>query len=95
MRNRGNRVKPKGEFAREATKCLIAVEANNTELHRALREGGERCSKTYLDMVLSGSRHPRVELVEAICSCLGLTDERRHRLHRAAALDQGYRLGAL
>lgn len=95
MRTRGNRVKPKGEFGREVTKCLISLEANNRELWKALREGGEPCSTKYIDMVIAGQRHPRVELVDAICACLGLTADRRHRMHRAAAIDAGYQIGAL
>lgn len=92
MRQRGNRGKPKGEFAREITKVLIAKDVNNSVLWAHLVQGGHAVGKAFIDMVVVGTRHPPVDLIDPICAALQLTDERRAELHRAAAIDKGYRI---
>ena len=93
MRLRGNRGKPRGEFARELTKVLIAKDVNNSYLWACLVQNGQVVGKAFIDMMVVGSRHPPVDLIDPICSVMGLSDERRAELHRAAAIDRGYRIG--
>lgn len=48
--------------------------------------------ESYLSAVVAGGRRPSPDWVERVADALRCSDAARGRLHRAAALDRGYRV---
>lgn len=53
---------------------------------------GEPVSTAYVNHTLSGAKKPNAEWVELVANALNVTPEQRARLHRAAAMDNGFKL---
>lgn len=49
-------------------------------------------SQPYTNQVLTGRKHPSPEWVDLVASTLKLSAEKTAELHRAAALDNGFKL---
>jgi transcriptional regulator with XRE-family HTH domain len=49
-------------------------------------------SETYISQVLNGHRNPTPAWLDVIAGALSMTPEQRVELHRAAAIDRGYKL---
>jgi hypothetical protein len=79
-------------LARELSQLMIA---KATSPARLARRGRLKNSEDYLYKILRGERIPPPTTIETIADYLQLPAERRRRLHRAAALDKGYRIGRL
>lgn len=75
-------------FALALNKVRIARGLNNAELARSIG-----VSAVHVGDMLQGSRQPSVEMLERICEGLRLEAWQQVELHRAAATDQGYRVG--
>lgn len=49
-------------------------------------------SQGYLNQVVSGERRASAEWLDTIADALGLSEEERLKLHRAAARDHGFKI---
>jgi hypothetical protein len=65
------------------------------DLVRKMIAIGNSISRQYVNMMTHNERTPPPEMVEKLADAIGLTRDERTRLHRAAAIDSGYRIGAL
>jgi hypothetical protein len=86
-------VNPAGLFALEVTKVQIARRITNAELVERLRTRGYRGTRQLIGYYVGGRRAVPPEAVEHIGRALELPDDRVTRLHCAAAMDRGYRVG--
>ena len=77
------------------TRVLVARDLNNGDLRRRLELDGYRVSQQYVQFLVDGQRRPSLEMLDRIGRLLDLTDEWIVLLHRAAALDHGYRIGSV
>jgi len=86
------RWKPAGLFSLEVTKILIARRISNIRLVDMLRARGFKGTRQSVDNYIGGLRRVEGPMVEAIGRSLELSEDRIVRLHRAAAIDLGYRV---
>jgi hypothetical protein len=96
MRTRHHRVGSSNEFGRMLTRVLVAPDLNNNDLRAPLeKDGRRRLSKQLVGMLCNVQRDPPLALIGAIGEVLDLPDHWVERLHRAAAVDRGYRIRAI
>jgi hypothetical protein len=95
MRQHRERNAPSSEFGRMLTRVLIARDLNNDDLRRRLAGEGRPLSKQFIGFLCNGRRDPSVGLIGAVARVLDLTEDWTQRLYRAAAIDRGYRIGAV
>ena len=82
-------------FGLEFTKMLVAKQCNVTECARRIRENGGDVSVNHLSDLSRSERGPSPPLINLIGRALRLPRDQIMVLHRAAALDKGYEIGAL
>jgi len=82
-------------FPLEFQKALVARQMDYARTARAMNKRGYPVSKQYIGMLGGGQRNAPPEQVRRICEVLGLADDERKQLHKAAAIDVGYELGPL
>lgn len=95
MRLRRPRKAPSNEFSRLLQRILRARELNNTDLRDRLEVRGKPFTKQFVCMLCNGQRDPPAELIALVADALDLTEEWALKLHRAAAIDQGYAIGGV
>jgi hypothetical protein len=96
MRTHRRRVEASNEFGRMLTRVLVARDLNNDDLRvRLERDERRRLSKQFVGMLCNGHRDPPLELIGAIAKVLDLPDDCVERMYRAAAVDRGYKIGAI
>lgn len=49
-------------------------------------------SQPYVNQIATGRRRASAEWIEVVANALDLTPEERHKLHRAAAKDHGFKI---
>lgn len=79
-------------FALEITKIMVSRRLNNLDIHRRIVARGFKGSSVLVDRYTRGDAIPAGEVVEHIGRALELPDGRITALHRAAAMDLGYRV---
>jgi hypothetical protein len=78
------------EFPREFQKALLAHNMDYSYLAKAMERRGYRISRQFIGQVALGQRKiPSLQL-QRMSEVLGLDQDERRRLHRAACLDMGY-----
>jgi hypothetical protein len=78
------------------TRVLVARDLNNDDLRvRLYRASGRPFSKQFVGMLCNGQRDVLLALIGAIARVLDLPDDWVERLYCAAAIDRGYRIGAV
>jgi len=82
-------------FPLEFQKALISRESDYARLSRSMGKRGYRLSKQFIGAMGLGTRKVPAEQLKKICEVLGLDEQERQRLHKAAALDYGFEIGAL
>ena len=82
-------------FPIEFTKALISRETDQANLARNMAKRGYRISKQFIGFVANGDRRVPAEQLRRMCEVLQLDEVERLRLHKAAALDYGFELGAI
>ena len=65
------------------------------DLVRSMAKLGNCISRQYVNMIVHNERTPPPEMVEKLADAIGLARDERTILHRASALDNGYRIGVL
>jgi hypothetical protein len=82
-------------FGLELQKQLNSRSFMEADLVRAMTAIGNGISRQYVNMIMHNTRTPPPELIERFGDALKLSRDDRTILHRAAALDVGYRIGAV
>jgi hypothetical protein len=82
-------------FGLELQKFLVAASHTESDLVRMLERMGRKVSKQYVNMVVRNQRSCSPEMIEDIGMALNLSIDQRVFLHRAAALDAGYKIGGM
>ena len=82
-------------FPLEFQKALVSKETDATNLARDMTKRGYRISKQFLCFMATGDRRVPAEQLRRMCEVLQLDEVERLRLHRAAAIDYGFELGAI
>ena len=83
------------KFGLELTRALTARAMTERDLMRAMVANGNGVSRQYINMLVHNHRTPPPDLVDKIADAVRMQREERTILHRAAALDSGYRIGIL
>lgn len=79
--------KKTSNFGTSVSNSLAGVRMTQSELAEKLGT-----SQSYVSQKLSGTRPATPRWADLIADVLGLPEEERVKLHRAAALDRGYKL---
>lgn len=87
--------KPGPTFGLELAKCLTARSLTRADLSRMLTRRRTPLSKSYVGMLVNNRRPATPSNLEAICGALQVTEVEMIRLHRAAAIDAGFKIGGL
>lgn len=87
--------KPGHTFGLELAKCLTARGLTRADLSRMLIRRHTPLSKSYIGMLVANKRPATPSNLIAICAALTLSEFEATRLHRAAALDAGFKIGGL
>jgi hypothetical protein len=96
MPTRRRRAEASNEFGRMLTRVLVARDLNNGDLRERLEKDEQRrLSKQLVGMLCNGQRDVPLELIASIAKALDLPDDWIERLYRAAAVDRGYKIGAV
>jgi hypothetical protein len=96
MRSGRHRVEASNQFGRMLTRVLVARDLNNDDLRvRLEQDERRRLSKQFVGMLCNGQRDVPLELIAAIAKVLELPDDWVERLYRTAAVEQGYKIGAV
>lgn len=75
----------------EAGEALTALlSSRSTSQYAAAKVANT--SQSYLNQVVNGERLASAAWLDTIATALGLTDEERAKLHRAAARDHGFKI---
>ncbi len=82
-------------FGLELSKCLVNRSMMEMDLVRAMTAQGNGVSRQYINMIVHNERTPPPELVEKMGDAMRMPRDERTILHRAAALDNGYKIGVL
>jgi hypothetical protein len=82
-------------FGLELVKALRSRHMMEADLMRAMIKQGNRITRQYINMMVHGDRTPPPDTIAAMCQAMALMEEERVFLYRAAAIDSGYRIGAL
>jgi hypothetical protein len=82
-------------FGLELAKALRARSMMEADLVRAMIKTGNGISRQYVNMMIHNERTPPPDMIEKLCDALALARDERTYMHRAAALDSGYRIGVL
>jgi hypothetical protein len=82
-------------FPVEFQKALISRETDQTNLARAMTKRGYRISKQFMSFMANGDRRVPAEQLRRMCEVLQLDEVERLKLHKAAAIDYGFELGAI
>ena len=82
-------------FPVEFQKALVSKECDQAMVVKAMCRRGYRISKQFLNMIATGSRRVPGAQLKKISEVMGLDEEQRRRLHRAAAIDAGYEIGGV
>ena len=83
------------KFGLELSKFLNSRTMMEGDLVRAMNAIGNGISRQYVNMIVHNTRTPPPDMIERLADALKLTRDDRTILHRAAALDSGYRIGTL
>lgn len=83
------------KFGLELAKLLNARAMLEMDLVRAMKANGNGISRSYVSMIVHNERTPPPDTIELLCDALKVPRDERVVLHRAAAIDNGYRIGAL
>ena len=83
------------KFGIELQKALNAKSWMERDLVHAMVAMGNGITRSYVSMMICDTRTPPPETIEKICDALRLPRDERVYMHRAAALDSGYRIGIL
>ncbi len=83
------------KFGLELAKLLNARSMLESDLVRAMRACGTSISRSYINMMTHNERTPPPETIELLSDALKLSRDERTVLHRASAIDNGYRIGAV
>lgn len=82
-------------FGLELAKFLNSRAMLEMDLVRAMSKNGISISRQYINMIVHNTRTPPPDLIERFGDALKLAREERTILHRAAALDSGFKIGTL
>ena len=82
-------------FGLELAKCLTARSITRADLSRILIRRATPLSKSYVGMLVNNKRPATPDNLERICAALQLSEFEQLRLHRAAALDAGFKIGGM
>ena len=82
-------------FPIEFAKALVSRETDQANLQRTMAKRGYRVSKQFIGALANGDRRVPAEQLRRMCEVLQLDENERLRLHRAAAIDYGFELGAI
>jgi len=82
-------------FGLELQKFLNSRDMMEMDLVRAMTANGNGVTRQYVNMILRNIRTPFPDMIEKIGDAIKLIRDERTILHRAAALDNGYRIGSL
>lgn len=67
----------------------VLTETGTTQVGLAASAG---ISQPYLNQMMTGAKKPAPEWVDIIATTLNLNEKKRRELHRAAAIDNGFKL---
>jgi hypothetical protein len=97
MRNPRHLAEAPNEFGQVLTRVLVARDPNNNDDCRVQVKKDERrrLSKQFVSMLCNGQRDVPLDLIASIAKVLDLPDEWVERLYPAAAVDRGYKIGAI
>ena len=82
-------------FAMELSRHIIARGLTLTALRKKMTARGYSVSLNHLSDVTRSDRMPTPDFINAVGRVLDLPKDEVRRLHRAAALDKGFDIGAL
>lgn len=82
-------------FGLEFAKCLSARSLTPADLARMLARRRTPLSKSYLGYLLHNKRQVTPSTLDNIVATLAVGEDEAVRLHRAAALDAGFKIGGL
>jgi hypothetical protein len=82
-------------FGYELVKALHARSMMERDLVDNMRRMGNGVTRQYVNLIVHSKRTPPPELIEKICDAMKVARDDRQVFHRAAALDSGYRIGAI
>lgn len=74
-------------FGRSVSNTLADLDLTQNDLSERLGKNPK-----YVNHTMTGYRKPSAEYVELVANALKLSEEQRIKLHRAAALDNGFKL---
>ncbi len=74
-------------FGSSASSLLAELNLTQTDLSRRVGKNSR-----YVNHLMKGRRRPSAEYVDLIASALNLDEENTLKLHKAAALDAGFKL---
>ena len=80
-------------FGLEFSKAMNRRHLSQAELARRLNVGGVVLSKQFIGYLVHSRRLASLDTVDALVSCMQCLEDEAVRMHRAAALDAGYRIG--
>jgi transcriptional regulator with XRE-family HTH domain len=83
------------KFGLELQRCLNSRHMMEMDLARNMKAMGNGVSRQYINMIVHNERTPPPETIEKLADGLKLSRDERTILHRAAAIDSGYRIGIL
>ena len=82
-------------FGLELQKYLISRSQTESDLVRGMTKQGNGVSRQFISMVVRNQRAASPVMIEKFGDALQLSLAERAVLHKAAALDAGYRVGPL
>lgn len=87
--------RPGPTFGLELSKCLTARTITAADLARVMARRKTPLSKQYIGFLVHNKRQVAPVTLDAIARALALTEPEEMRLHRAAAIDAGFKIGGL
>lgn len=82
-------------FGLELQKYLISRSRTEGDLMRSMERQGNGVTRQFINLLVHNKRAASPPMIEKIGDALGLAVEERQVLHKAAAIDAGYRIGSL
>lgn len=82
-------------FGLEFSKCMVARSLSASDLERMLSRARRPLTKQFLGMLMHNKRNATPDTLDSISRALVLSEADEQRLHRAAAIDAGFKIGGM